>query len=313
MAKKKAQLPWQQQVAWKPLGYSVLLHVGIAGAMVLSMEFTPMPQQRDQPQLNAAAPSEVSDMPPPQEIVRAVAVDQAAVEAQVQRIRDQQDAARRAEEQRIADIERRAREAEQRRQREEQRAREVAAERDRAAQQAQREREQAAQAQRERQQAERAREEAAERLRQQQEAERQAQAERERQEAERRAQEQAARERAERERQLQERLAREQEQRNQARQQRVLTETERYQALIRGAIQRNWIVDPSMRGQSCVLTISMARDGFVTNVQMGEGNRAVCESARAAVLRTGNLPVSEDPDVYEQLRNFRLRVEPQFN
>ncbi|MFU8783423.1 cell envelope integrity protein TolA [Aliidiomarina sp.] len=307
MAKKRLRMPQlSKNVAWKPVGYSVLLHVGLVGAMVVSMEFTPAP--KDSPQLSSPSISEVT--PAPQEIVRAVAVEQAAVEAQVQRIRDQREAERRAEQQRVADIERRAREAEQRRQREEQRAREVAAERERAAEQARREREQA---QREQAEAERQREEAAERLRQQQEAERKAQEERERLEAERRAQEQAARERAERERQLQERLAQEQAQRNQARQQRVLTEVERYQALIRSAIQRNWITDASMRGKSCVLTISMARDGFVTNVQVGEGDRAVCDSARAAVLRAGNLPISEDPDVYEQLRSFRLRVEPQFN
>lgn len=307
MAKKRLSMPQlSKNVAWKPVGYSVLLHVGLVGAMVVSMEFTPAP--KDSPQLSSPSISEVTSAP--QEIVRAVAVDQAAVEAQVQRIRDQQEAERRAEQQRVADIERRAREAEQRRQREEQRAREVAAERERAAEQARREREQA---QREQAEAERQREEAAERLRQQQEAERKAQEERERLEAERRAQEQAARERAERERQLQERLEQEQAQRNQARQQRVLTEVERYQALIRSAIQRNWITDSSMRGKSCVLTISMARDGFVTNVQVGEGDRAVCDSARAAVLRAGNLPISEDPDVYEQLRSFRLRVEPQFN
>ncbi|MCH8492544.1 MAG: cell envelope integrity protein TolA [Idiomarina sp.] len=307
MAKKRLSMPQlSKNVAWKPVGYSVLLHVGLVGAMVVSMEFTPAP--KDSPQLSSPSISEVT--PAPQEIVRAVAVDQAAVEAQVQRIRDQQEAERRAEQQRVADIERRAREAEQRRQREEQRAREVAAEREQAAEQARRER---AQAQREQAEAERQREEAAERLRQQQEAERKAQEERERLEAERQAQEQAARERAERERQLQERLEQEQAQRNQARQQRVLTEVERYQALIRSAIQRNWITDSSMRGKSCVLTINMARDGFVTNVQVGEGDRAVCDSARAAVLRAGNLPISEDPDVYEQLRSFRLRVEPQFN
>jgi colicin import membrane protein len=310
MAKKRLSMPQlSKNVAWKPLGYSVLLHVGLVGAMVVSMEFTPAP--KDSPQLSSPSISEVT--PAPQEIVRAVAVDQAAVEAQVQRIRDQQEAVRRAEQQRVADIERRAREAEQRRQREEQRAREVAAQREQATEQARREREQAQQAQRERVEAERQREEAAERLRQQQEAERRAQEERARAEAERRAQEQAARERAERERQLQERLEQEQAQRNQARQQRVLTEVERYQALIRSAIQRNWITDASMRGKSCVLTISMARGGFVTNVQIGEGDRAVCDSARAAVLRAGSLPMSEDPDVYEQFRSFRLRVEPQFN
>ncbi|EGN74654.1 TolA protein [Idiomarina sp. A28L] len=301
-----------KDLPWRPIGFSVLLHFVLGTAIVVSMDYTPtLPEVREQPTLESSADD--SQAAPPQEIVNAVAVDQAQLEAQVQRIQDQRAAAQRAEEQRIADLERRAREAEQQRQREEQRARQVAAEREQAAEQTRRAREQAQQAERERAEAEQQRQQAAERLRQQQEAEQRAAAERQRLEEERRAQEQAARERAERERQLQERLEREQAERNRARQQRVLTEVERYQALIRSAVQRNWIVDSSMRGQSCVLTISLARDGFVTNVQVGEGDRAVCESARAAVLRAGNLPVSDDADVYEQLRNFRLRVEPQFN
>ncbi|WP_241973640.1 cell envelope integrity protein TolA [Aliidiomarina shirensis] len=297
---------------WRPIGVSLLLHLFLGTAIVMSMEYTPtLPEVQDQPSIQSAVDD--SESAPPQEIVNAVAVDQAQVEAQVQRIQEQRAEQQRAEEQRIADLERRAREAEQQRQREEQRARQVAAEREQAAERTRRAREEAQQAERERAEAEQQRQQAAERLRQQQEAEERAAAERQRLEEERRAQEQAARERAERERQLQERLEREQEQRNRARQQRVLTEVERYQALIRGAIQRNWLTDSSMRGKTCVLTISLARDGFVTNVQIGEGDRAVCESARAAVLRAGNLPVSDDADVYEQLRNFRLRVEPQID
>jgi colicin import membrane protein len=92
-----------------------------------------------------------------------------------------------------------------------------------------------------------------------------------------------------------------------------MSEVERYQALIQQAIQRNLIVDSSMRGQSCVLNISLARSGFVTDVQVGEGDRAVCEAARAATLRAGELPMSEDSSVYEELRSIRLRVEPEFD
>jgi len=299
MSKKQDQ-PKQKGlfgISWKAYGYSAALHVMLILVLVLSMEFAPAHDAKDSPMLST----------PDVDIVEAVAVDEAQVQAQVQRLQEQRDAQRRAEEQRVAELERRAREAEQLRQREAERAAQVQREREQQERQRQQAEQQARQAREEAQRADREREQAAERLRQQQEQERQAEAERQRREQERQEAERQARERAERERQLQERLAEEQAARDRARQQRV----ERYQALIRQTIQRNWIVDSSMRGKSCILNISLARDGFVTNVTVGEGDRAVCESARAAVMRAGSLPMSDDPDVAEQLRNIRLRVEPQ--
>lgn len=288
-------------VSWKAFGISAGLHVVMILVFAISMAYTPAPNLQDSPMLST----------PDIDIVEAVAVDEAQVQAQVERLQQQRDAERRAEEQRVAELERRAREAEQLRQREAERAAQVQRDRERQERERQQAETQARQAREEAQRAEREREQAAERLRQQQEQERQAEAERQRREQERLEAERQARERAERERQLQERLAAEQESRNRARQQRVLTEVERYQALIRQTIQRNWIVDSSMRGKSCILNISLASNGFVTNVAVGEGDRAVCESARAAVLRAGTLPMSDDPDVAAQLRNIRLRVEPQ--
>lgn len=288
-------------ISWKAFGVSAGLHVVMILVFAISMAYTPAPNLQDSPMLST----------PDVDIVEAVAVDEAQVQAQVERLQQERDAQRRAEEQRVAELERRAREAEQLRQREAERAAQVQRDRERQERERQQAEAQARQAREEAQRAEREREQAAERLRQQQEQERQAEAERQRREQERLEAERQARERAERERQLQERLAEEQAARNRARQQRVLTEVERYQALIRQTIQRNWIVDSSMRGKSCILNISLASTGFVTNVTVGEGDRAVCESARAAVLRAGSLPMSDDPDVAEQLRNIRLRVEPQ--
>lgn len=278
---------------------SVILHVILIAFLLISMELDPHSDMVAQPQLQ-----------PDVDIVQAVAVDESRLQEQVQHLEQQREAERRAEEERVAELERRAQEAEQRREREQQ-----------AATQAQREREQRErESQQAAEEAERERQEA-ERLRQQrEEEERRAEAERQRreeerrqQEEERRRQEEEARRRAEREQQIEERLAAEREERARAHQQRVMTEVERYQALIRQTIQRNWIVDPSMAGKSCQLRITLARDGFVTDVRIGEGDRAVCESARAAVMRAGSLPMSDDPDVYSELRDITLRVEPQFN
>ncbi|WP_241984170.1 cell envelope integrity protein TolA [Aliidiomarina sedimenti] len=282
---------------------ALAVHVGLLLIFVVGANFEFWQSDR-QPQMAT----------PEVDIVQATAVDQAQVDAQAQRIREQREAAQRAEEQRVAEIERRAQEAEQRRQQEEAQAQ-------RAREQAQRERAEAeAEAQRLREQAEaeeRRAEEAAERRAQEEaaaeERRRAEEAERQRQEEERQRREAEEQQRAERERQLQEELAEERARRESARQQRVLSEVERYQALIRQTIQRNLLVDSSMRGQSCVLVISLARSGFVTNVQIDEGDRAVCEAGRAAALRAGTLPVSEDAEVYQEMSEIRLRIEPEFN
>ena len=290
---------------------AVLLHVAIALVFIIGLDFDWW-QSDARPQ---------ATLQPDVEIVQATAVDETQVEQAAQRIRDQREAERRAEEARIAELERRAQEAEQRRQREEQ-------QQQAAREQAQREREQAeAETRRLREQAEaeerraqeaaerRAQEEAAaeERRRQEEERRRQEEEQRQREEEARLRREAEERERAAREAQIQQELAAERERRERARQQRVLSEVERYQALIRQTIQRNLIVDSSMRGQSCVLVISLARTGFVTNVEVADGDRAVCEAGRAAALRAGTLPVSEDPDVYREMSSIRLRIEPEFN
>ena len=96
-----------------------------------------------------------------------------------------------------------------------------------------------------------------------------------------------------------------------ARRQQVLSEVEKYQALIQQTIQRNWNVDDSMRGKSCELTIRVAPSGFVKSVDTGSGDANVCRSAQNAVLKATTLPVSEDPEIYEQMSTIKLTVKPQ--
>lgn len=302
---KKVQASMKTAIVKAVLIHLVLVAIFVVGADLEFLERDP----RAQP------------MAPDVEIVQATAVDESRVEEAAQRIRDQRESERRAEEERVAELERRAQQAEQQRQREAEQARQQR-------EQAQREREQAeAEARRLREQNEaeerraaeaaeqRRQEEAAaeERRRQQEEQRRQEEERRQQEEAERQRREQEEAERAARERQIQENLEAERQQRDRARQQQVMSEVERYQALIRQTIQRNLRVDSSMRGQSCVLEISMARTGFVTNVEIVDGDRAVCEAGRSATLRAGTLPVSDDANVYQELSQFRLRIEPEFN
>ena len=116
---------------------------------------------------------------------------------------------------------------------------------------------------------------------------------------------------AEREAQLQKEMEEERQRRSAARRRQVLSELEKYQALIQQTIQRNWNVDDSMSGKSCELTISLAPSGFVKSVTTGAGDPAVCRSAENAVLKATTLPVSEDPEVYQQMSTIKLTVKPQ--
>lgn len=269
---------------------SLVLHGAIVGAVILSVYISP-------PSLHTV---DISNDQSEVDIIEAVVVDQQQVDQQIQRIQQERNQARKAEEDRVAALERRAREAQQRREREQLEARR--------AQEQRTKEETEARAQAER--LEEVRKNTEKRIREQQEEEARIEAQRLQRLEEHRRKEEAARQQAALEQQMREEAERQRDARAKERQSRVQSEVDRFKSLIQQSIQRNWLTDPSMRGKSCALRISIARDGFVTNVQMGEGDRAVCESARAAVLRAGSLPVSDDPDVYRELSNFTLRVEP---
>ena len=90
-----------------------------------------------------------------------------------------------------------------------------------------------------------------------------------------------------------------------------MTEVQKYQALIKQTIQRNLIVDDAMKGKSCRLNIRLASNGLVTQVKELGGNTILCRAAKAAVFKSDTLPVSKEADVYQQLREINLTVEPE--
>jgi len=302
-----AKKPWSWPKEWTtPLLLSLAVHVGIVALLAFGMNFK-WPLDHLPMQITVLSADE-PDPDEPVEIVQAVTVDQAAVEQRVQEIRERERQQKLAEEQRQAELQRRAEEARKAREAEQARLREIQKQQEEERRRLEREK---AQAQKEREEAEKAAAAAAERRKREEEAARKAEEERKRKEEEARKAEQErlrrereAQERAERERQIQEQLEREAAARQRARQQQVQSEVERYSALIRETVRRNWIVDDSMRGKECRLSITLARSGFVTSVSEGDGDRAVCDSARRAILRIGTLPMSQDPDVYEQMKNI---------
>lgn len=276
---------------------SLLLHSILIGGMLVSATLT-LPtlfefEETENIELEQA-PEEAY------EIIEAVTVESDKVKQQIERIQQEREQVRKLEEQRVAELERRAREAQQRRERELKEAKQAEAQRQK----------EALEAQKEAERLERIKQENEKRIQAQKEEEARIEKQRQERIAEEKRRLEAERRQAELEKKMREEAEQQRQAREKAKRAQVQSEVDRFKALIQQTIQRNWYTDDSMSGKSCSIRISIARDGFVTNVQVGEGDRAVCESARAAVLKAGTLPVSDDPDVYKELSNFTLRVMP---
>lgn len=288
------------------IGQSTILHILLGTMLAYSIEFKSVPEKPEQLQLST---------------IEAVVVDKSAVEQQIKRIEQQKKNLRRAEEKRIKDLERRAAEAKKKRRQEEKRVSDLEKQKKRKLAE-KKKADQAASDARQKQKREASKAKKAEALRKKKEQERKVaedkakKAKAKREAEERKLKEvqkkrQAAIEKAEQERALEEQLQAEQTARQKRRNKVVLSEVGKYQALIKQTIQRNLIVDDSLKGKSCRLNIKLASNGLVTKVTVLEGNEILCRAAQSAVLKSDTLPVSSEPDVYQKLKDINLTVEPE--
>lgn len=87
---------------------------------------------------------------------------------------------------------------------------------------------------------------------------------------------------------------------------------DKYAALITATVERYMILEPSMRGKTCTIGIKLASSGFVISVDNGQGDPAVCRSGKSAVLKANQLPVPKDPAAFDMLKEFKLKLEPNF-
>jgi len=90
-----------------------------------------------------------------------------------------------------------------------------------------------------------------------------------------------------------------------------LSEIARYTALIQDKISRNWQVEPSMKGKTCVLKIRLAPDGLVLSAKRSEGDQRVCDSAERATYRAKTLPIPKDPEIAPKFRDLRITLVPE--
>ena len=89
------------------------------------------------------------------------------------------------------------------------------------------------------------------------------------------------------------------------------SEKQRYLANIVMKLQKNWLVDDTMRGKECKLNIKLARDGTVTSTTPLGGDYNLCMSAVRAVENSGNFSMPKDPDVYDALKDLTMTLRPE--
>lgn len=328
-------MPEQSKLA-KALWISAGIHIGAIVILALGISF------EDKPTFMPQAPSAPA--------IQAVMIDQQKVNDRAEELKQQKRDAERKEQQRLAELERKAKEARQAREQEQLKLKQLEVEREQKVLETQKaneaakaaklklqlEQEKAQKAETERKQIEQKRkasEEAAKQAaekRKQEEAAAAKKAELERkqrederkrkEEAERKQKEEAERKRkadadarARQEQEMADAMAAEHSALSQTRNKQVMSEVDKYRSMIAATIQRNLVVDESMRGKSCKVFIRLANDGFVTAVQTLDGDPVICRAAKNAINKAGRLPVSPEADVYNQMREINLTVSPEFN
>lgn len=89
---------------------------------------------------------------------------------------------------------------------------------------------------------------------------------------------------------------------------------DQYRAKILMAIANQWLipddVDPSL---ACVFTIDLTPSGVVSRAQLvrSSGNAALDRAAQAAIYKASPLPVPKDPTAFNTFRHFTLKMTPQ--
>ncbi|WP_028781642.1 cell envelope integrity protein TolA [Shewanella sp. 38A_GOM-205m] len=303
-----------------PFIISAVLHIGVIAILAMGVDFQEKPKLPT-PQAQSAP-------------VQAVVVDQQKVDDYVQKLKQDKAAAERRERERQQELDRKANEAKKAREQEQERIRKLEVERkqkeletQKAADAAkaaklkeQQEKEKAQKAEAERKAKEQQRKEAEEAALKAEQKRKAEEAAAKKAEEERKAKEEAERKRKaeeearrRQEQELADALAAEQAALSATRNRQVMSEVDRYRAMITATIQRNLVVDESMRGKVCKVKVRLAKDGFVTNSQIIEGDPVVCRAAKAAINKAGRLPVSQEPDVYQLMKEINLEVRPEFN
>ncbi|WOH38537.1 cell envelope integrity protein TolA [Thalassotalea fonticola] len=292
---------------------AVGLHLIMAIVLMLNTDFSPKAKPVVKPQM---------------QVIDAVVIDESKLKQQVDKLKRQKQAAKKREDDRIKELERRADDAAKKRKNEAQKIKNL--EKQRKKKEAEKKKADAAaktakakaatqekirkKKEQERKQAEKAASDAKAKRLKEEKAAADAAEQRRRKKLEDDKRKREAAERAEQERMLEQQMLEEMASRDTARSRQVMGEVDKYKALVSQAISRNFIIDEgTMRGKSCKIKIKLASSGFVISATAGAGDKVVCLEAVKAVNKAGTLPVSKDPEVFNQFKSFSINYIPEIN
>jgi colicin import membrane protein len=265
--------------------YAVLVHAAVITALVIGFRWSHSPP--------AAVPGKPID----------------AVVVEDEQKKKLEEAHRKAEEQK-----RRAEEARQQTEAEKKRQEEVQRQQAEAEKQRQAELKRKQDAEQRRKQEEEA-QRAEEQKRRENEARKKAEAEKQRLAEEARKRTEAEQQRKAAEEQLKQQLAAEEQARIEAaRAARAATEAEKYKAIIRQKVSRNWNRPPGAPpGLHCTVHVRLAAGGEVlqATVVQSSGNPLFDRSVEAAVQKASPLPIPQDPDLLEYFREIEFVFTPE--
>jgi colicin import membrane protein len=259
-----------------PLFGSIGLHLTLIILLSVGMPHSPM---------NYAAGTQ-KNAEQPVEIVKAVSVDQAAVDAQIQAIQQSREQKRQQALQAERQLQQQAEQAKKQRQQEEKRLQEL------------KHQQQTQQQKLNKELAELKRQQQQEQQQLQQLQKQQAQAKRQQQQEQQRLAE----------------LTAEREAEQQVQQARIASQMDRYKQLILQAISQHWILpDQVDRGLSARFEIRLAPDGKVLAVTLLSSSKdpILDRSAQTAIYNASPLPVPSDPEVFNHFQVFHLTVRPE--
>ena len=104
----------------------------------------------------------------------------------------------------------------------------------------------------------------------------------------------------------------EQEQQRRTRQRHISSESDRYTGMMRHKIERNWVTIDQGDSRTVKLRVRMAPGGVVIDVQVEEtsGLAAFDDAAVRAIYKSSPLPVSDEEDVFEAMREIVFNFTP---
>lgn len=277
--------------------YSLLLHLAFFTLFAISFDWRSKPEPSSK---------EV-------DIVKATAVDESAVLAEIEKLR-RADAKRKSDEAaRQKRLEQQASKAREQRRREEQRLKELEKQKQ-AQQQRARELEKQKQQEAERLQKIKAEHEALEKKRQQEQQRLKELEQKRQQEQEKLKRQEEEQRRLEEERMRKELLAEEERRIKAARERAASAEMNRYVEIIKQKVTRNWLrPSGSSSGLSCEVLVNLIPGGEVVAARIvtSSGDPLFDQSVERAVLKASPLPLPPDPAMFERFRELRFVFSPE--